>query len=104
MFSKAAPQFEVPPQKSAARRITRRLLRLSFFVGLPLLLLPAFLPRRVSAKRLSAKTSADSTNLLSFVARERRLQGLVDELRTRLAIPDVVVVSIVPENKLVVSV
>jgi hypothetical protein len=80
-------------------------MRLTFLVGLPLLLLPAFLPRKVSARRLSGpKTSADSTNLLSFVARERRLQGLVDEFRTRLAIPDAVVVSIVPENKLVVSV
>ena len=69
------------------------------------LLLPVFLPRKVSARRLAGpKTSADSTNLLSLVARERRLQGLVDEFRTRLAIPDAVVVSIVPANKLVVSI
>jgi hypothetical protein len=82
-----------------------RLIRLSFLVGLPLILLPAFLPRRVSARRLSGpRTSTDSTNVLSLAARERQLQDLVDEFRTRLTIPDAVVVSIVPENKLVVSV
>ena len=105
MFSKAAPQFEVPPRKGRARRIAHRLLRLSILFGVPFLLLPAFLPRRVSARRLSGpKISADSTNVLSLIARERRLQDLVDDFRTRLAIADVVVVSIVPENKLVVSV
>jgi Zn-dependent protease with chaperone function len=82
-----------------------RLLRLSVLVGVPFLLLPALLPRRISARRLPGpKTSADSTNVLSLVARERRLQDLVDEFRTRLAIPDVVAVAIVPENALVVSV
>ena len=105
MFSRTALQLGVRPQKSRARRITRRLLRLSFLVGLPVLLLPALLPRRVFAKRLSGpKTSAVSTNVLSLLARERQLQDLVDDFRTRLAIPDVVVVSIVPENKLVVSI
>jgi hypothetical protein len=74
-------------------------------VGLPLVLLPAFLPRRVSARRLSGPANAaGSTSLLSLVAREKRLQDLVDDFRGRLAIPDLVVVSIVPENKLVVSV
>jgi hypothetical protein len=105
MFSKATPQLEVQPQGSRVRRITLRLLRLSFLVGLPLLLLPAFLPRRVSAKRLSGpKTSAGSMKVVSLVARERQIQDLVDDFRTRLAIPDVVVVSIVPANKLIVSV
>jgi hypothetical protein len=83
----------------------RRLIRLSFLVGLPLILLPAFLPRRVSARRLSGpRTSTDSTNVLSLAARERQLQKLVDDFRARLTIPDAVVVSIVPENKLVVSI
>jgi Peptidase family M48 len=105
MFFKATPQFEVPPQKGRARRIARRLLRLSFMVGLPVLLLPVFLPRKVFAKRLSGpKTSAGSTNVISYVARERQLQDVVDDFRSRLAIPDPVVVSIVPENKLLVSV
>jgi Zn-dependent protease with chaperone function len=105
MFSRAAPQFEVPPRRSRARRITLRLLRLSVLVGVPFFLLPAFLPRRISARRLAGpKTSADSTNVLSLVARERRLQDLVDDFRTRLAIPDAVVATIVPENALVVSV
>jgi hypothetical protein len=42
--------------------------------------------------------------VVSLVARERQIQDLVDDFRTRLAIPDVVVVSIVPANKLIVSV
>src|ERR1700737_1916051 len=101
MFSKAAPQVEAPPQGSRVRRITLRVLRLSFLVGLPLLLLPAFLPRRVFAKRLSGpKTSASSKNMVSLAARERQIQDVVDDFRTRLAIPDVVVVSIVPANEL----
>jgi Zn-dependent protease with chaperone function len=78
---------------------------LSFLIGLPVLLLPALLPRKVFAKRLSGpKSSAASTNALSLLARERQLQDLVDDFRTRLAIPDAVVVSIVAENTLVVSV
>jgi Zn-dependent protease with chaperone function len=105
MFSKTTLQLGVRPQKSRARRITLRLLRLSFLIGLPVLLLPALLPRRVFAKRLSGpRTSAASTNVVSLVARERQLQDMVDEFRTRLTIPDAVAVSIVPENKLVVSV
>jgi Zn-dependent protease with chaperone function len=105
MFSKAALQSEVPPRKSRARRSTLRLLRLSVLVGFPLLLLPVFLPRRVSARRHAGpKISAGSTTVLSLVARERRLQDRVDEFRRRLAIPDDVAVSIVPENALVVSV
>jgi hypothetical protein len=105
MVSNGPPEREPTPRRSAARRIVHRLIRLTFLAGLPLLLLPVFLPRKVSARRLAGpKTSADSTNLLSLVARERRLQGLVDEFRARLAIPDAVVVSIVPANKLVVSI
>jgi hypothetical protein len=74
-------------------------------MGLPFLLLPALLPRKVSARRVTGpKTSAGSTTALSLVARERQLQEVMDDLRRRLAIPDAVVVSIVPENKLVVSV
>jgi len=74
-------------------------------VGLPVLLLPVFLPRKVFAKRLSGpKTSASSTNPISFVARAMQVQDVVDDFRSRLAIPDPVAVSIVPENKLLVSV
>lgn len=88
----------------SARRITRRIIRVSFLVGLPLLLL-LFRARRVSAKGLSGPdTFAGSANGLSLVAREKQLQDLVDDLRARLAIPDAVTVSIVPANPLVVSV
>jgi Zn-dependent protease with chaperone function len=105
MFSRTALQLDARPQKSRARRITLRLLRLSFLIGLPVLLLPALLPRRVFAKRPSGpKTSTASTTAASLVARERQLQDKVDDFRTRLTIPDAVAVSIVPENKLVVSV
>jgi Zn-dependent protease with chaperone function len=82
--------------------------RLSLIIGLPLLLLPVFLPRRLSARRPSSSTapagSTDSLSSLSLVAREKQLQDVVDDFRRRLAIPDAVVVSIVPDNKLVVSV
>ncbi len=89
----------------SARRTTRRIIRLSFLVGLPLLLLPALRPRKVSAKGLSGPgTFAGSPNDLSLVAREKQLQDLVDDFRSRLAIPDAVAVSIVPANPLVVSV
>jgi hypothetical protein len=54
----------------------------------------------VSVPYLSA--SADSPS--EMVARERRLQDVVDQLKSRLAIPDPVAVSIVPVNTLVVSV
>jgi Zn-dependent protease with chaperone function len=98
-------QLAISPQKSRARRITLRLLRWSLLVGLPVLLLPALVPRRVLARRLSGpKTAAASTNAVSLLARERQLQDLVDSFRTRLTIPDAVAVSIVPENELVVSV
>jgi Peptidase family M48 len=104
-LDKTALQLETRSQRSRARRITLRLLRLSFLVGLPILLLPALLPRRVFARRLSGpKTAAASTSALSLLARERQLQDLVDSFRARLTIPDAVVVSIVPENKLMVSV
>jgi peptidase M48-like protein len=104
MYS-SAPRSKVAPRKSRARRITLRILRLSFLVGLPLLLLPVLRARRVSAKGLSGPdTFAGSSNDLSLVAREKRLQDLVDDFRSRLAIPDAVTVSIVPANPLVVSV
>jgi hypothetical protein len=105
MWTKTTAQSEVRHQHGRARRATRRLLRLSFLVGVSLFLLAVFLPRRVSARRLfGPNASAGSTNELSLIERERGLQSLVDGFRTRLAIPDAVAVSIVPENKLVVSV
>src|SRR5580704_4172589 len=105
MFSGPAPRSKDSPQKSRARRITRRLIRLAFLVGLPLALLPVFLPRKVSAKRLGGPdTAAGPASRLSTVARERQLQDLVDNFRARLAIADIVGISIVQENTLVVSV
>jgi hypothetical protein len=47
-------------------------------------------------------TAADDT--AEMVEREKHLQNVVDALKTRLSIPDAVSVSIVPVNKLVVSV
>jgi hypothetical protein len=82
----------------------RRLVRLALLVGLPVLLLPFFLPRKLSARRPpGAKSVARSTGS-SVAARETQVQGLVDELKERLAIPDAVAVSIVAQNSLLVSV
>jgi hypothetical protein len=50
------------------------------------------------------KPSVGSASVLSLAAREKRLQDLIDDFRAQLAIPDAVSVSIVPENKLVVSI
>jgi hypothetical protein len=81
------------------------LLKLSFLVVLPLVLLPALLPRKASARRLSSSaTSAGATSGTAASARARKVQDLVDEFRTRLAIADLVRVAIVETNPLVVSV
>jgi hypothetical protein len=94
-----------PPEKRQATRITRRLLKLSFVVMLPLILIPVLLPRKVSAKRLSGSKSAErSTKRESRVVREKQIQNVVDEFKIRMSIPDTVVVSIVEHNQLVVSV
>jgi Zn-dependent protease with chaperone function len=81
----------------------KRLLRLSLFIGIPFVLLPLLLPRKVSARRLSSGAGASRTNA-ALAARERQIQTVVDALRARLDIPQSVVVSIVPANALVVSV
>jgi hypothetical protein len=74
-------------------------------VGLPLLLLPTIFTRKMVAKRLSEPpTSTGSSDRNSAIPQQRRVQDLVDELRARLSIPNVVEVTVVPENKLVVSV
>jgi hypothetical protein len=93
-----------PPEKRQATRITRRLLKLSFVVMLPLILIPVLLPRKVSAKRLSGSKSAERSTRESRVVREKQIQNVVDEFKIRMSIPDTVVVSIVEHNQLVVSV
>ncbi len=51
-----------------------------------------------------AERSAGADATAEMVEREKHLQNLVDALKARLSIPDAVAVSIVPDNKLVVSV
>jgi len=82
----------------------RRLLKLSFVVVLPLILIP-LLPRKVSAKKLSgSEAREDPTAGASLVLREKQIQDSVDKLKIRMSIPDTVLVSIVEHNQLVVSV
>src|SRR4030095_11409755 len=90
--------------KRRAPRVLRRLLKLSFVVVLPLILIPTLLPRKVSAKKLSGEAREGPTARESLVVRETRIQELVDKLKIRMSIPDTVVVSIVEHNQLVVSV
>jgi hypothetical protein len=72
---------------------------------LPLILISALLPRKVSAKKLSSSEGPeDPTARESLVIRGTQIQDLVDKLRVRMSIPDTVVVSIVEHNPLVVSV
>jgi Zn-dependent protease with chaperone function len=91
------------PAVETGRPRTKRLLRLSFLIGIPLVLLPLWLPRKVSARRLSTGAGASRTNA-GLAARERQIQNVVDDLKSRMSIPETVVVSIVPANALVVSV
>jgi hypothetical protein len=101
----SAAEPEPPAGKRRARRIVRRLLKLSLLFGIPLVLLPVLLPRKASAGKLSrndARTGPAAREPL--VVREKRIQDVADVLRSRLTIRDDVVVSIVEQNELVVSV
>ena len=103
--SNGAAESTTLPEKRKARQVLRRLLKLSFVVMLPLILIPALLPRKVSAKKLSGSEALGGPAAReSVVVRETRIQDLVDQLRIRMSIPDTVVVSIVEHNELVVSV
>jgi hypothetical protein len=83
----------------------RRLLKLSFIVVLPLILIPTLLTRKVSAKKLSGSEGPEGPAArASVILRETQIQDLVDKLKIRMSIPDAVVVSIVEHNQLVVSV
>jgi peptidase M48-like protein len=104
----ATPDVAEPgtlPEKRRSPRVLRRLLKLSFVVMLPLILIPMFLPRKVSAKKLSGSEAREGPAAReSVVVRETQIQDLVDRLKIRMSIPDTVVVSIVEHNQLVVSV
>ncbi len=94
-----------PRKKRRAPQVLGRLLKLSFVVVLPLILIPTLLPRRVSAKKLSgAEAPEGPTARESLVVRAAQIQDVVNTLKVRMAIPDMVVVSIVEHNPLVVSV
>ena len=94
-----------PRKKRRAAHVLGRLLKLSFVVVLPLILIPTLLPRRVSAKKLSgAEAPEGPTARESLVIRAAQIQDVVNTLKMRMAIPDMVVVSIVEHNPLVVSV
>ncbi len=82
---------------------TRRLVKLAFLIAIPLLLLPALLPRKVSARKLPGASVGAKPRPLP-ATREGRIQQVVDELRTRLSISDPVVVSLVDQNDMVVTV
>ena len=100
-----AAESRPPRKKRRAARVLGRLLKLSFVVVLPLILIPTLLPRKVSAKKLSGAEAPDGpTARESLVAREAQIQDLVNKLKIRMSILDMVVVSIVEHNQLVVSV
>jgi hypothetical protein len=100
-----AAESRPPRKKRRAARVLGRLLKLSFVVVLPLILIPTLLPRRVSAKKLSgAEAPEGPTTRESLVVREAQIQDVVNKLKIRMSIPDMVVASIVEHNQLVVSV
>jgi hypothetical protein len=101
----AAPESEIPRKRRRAPQVLRRILKLSFVVVLPLILIPTLLPRKVLAKKLSgAEAGEGPTARESLVVREAQIQDLVNTLKIQMAIPDTVAVSIVEHNELVVSV
>jgi len=101
----AAAESGTLAEQRRAPQVLRRLLKLSFLVVLPLILIPALLSRKVSAKKLSGSEAREfPTARESVVVRETQIQDLVDKLKIRMSIPDTVVVSIVEHNQLVVSV
>jgi hypothetical protein len=103
--NKVAAESRPPRKKRRAARVLGRLLKLSFVVVLPLILIPTLLPRRVSAKKLSgAEAPEGPTARESLVVREAQIQDVVNKLKIRMSIPDMVVASIVEHNQLVVSV
>jgi hypothetical protein len=53
---------------------------------------------------LAVLAIARQTSASEVIEREKHVQDVVDALKARLSIPDAVAVSVVPENKLVVSV
>jgi hypothetical protein len=97
----AAGESRTPPERRRASKVVRRLLKLSFLVMLPLILIPVLLPRKVSARKLSGSEAAARA---SVAVRETQIQDVVDNIKIRMSIPDTVVVSIVEHNQLVVSV
>ena len=102
--NETAAESRTPRARRKARRVLRRLLKLSFVVVLPLILIP-LLPRKVSAKKLSGSEAREGpTAGASLVLREKQIQDSVDKLKIRMSIPDTVLVSIVEHNQLVVSV
>src|SRR5258705_13609148 len=99
----AGAESSTLPERRRVPRLLRRLLKLSFVVILPLILIPALLPRKVSAKKLSGSDAGEGPAArASVVVRETQIQDLVDKLKVRMSIPDTVVVSIVEHNQLVV--
>src|SRR5262245_5325281 len=101
----ATAESSTPRKKRRAVKVLGRLLKFSFVVVLPLILIPTLLPRKVSAKKLSgAEAPEGPAARASLVSREAQIQDRVNTLRARMSIPDTVVVSLVEHNPLVVSV
>jgi hypothetical protein len=93
------------PEKRRGSLLLRRVLKFSFAIMLPLILIPVLLPRKASAKKLSGSEAPKGpTAREAVIARQTQIQDLVSKLKIRMSIPDTVVVSIVEHNQLVVSV
>src|SRR5262249_46930515 len=103
--NEAAADSTTPREKRKAPKLLGRLLKFSFVVLLPLIVIPTLLPRKVSAKKLSGSEAREGpATRESLVVREAQIQDSLDKLKVRMSIPDTVVVSIVEHNQLVVSV
>ena len=83
-----------------------RWLRVTLLLGVPMLFGPFVVQRKVSAKRVpkSERASPAVPGGEPLPAKESRLQTVVDTIRERLAIAEAVSVTLVPSNRLIVSV
>ena len=94
---------DLAPSPVTRRRYLPRF-RVALLVGLSLALIPTLLTRKVLAKRAHEPASAALPKSGAALERQASIQAVTDALRERLSIPNVVVVSLVRSQRLVVAV
>lgn len=73
-------------------------------VGVPVALVPILVPRKALAKKLTERPAREGSRDRRSMPSDHTIQALVDEFRGQLGVTSLVLVSVVPENKWLVSV